>query len=428
MTDRESKRLYQEAVKYMPGGVNSPVRAFYQVNRTPLFMERGKGSKIYDADGNEYLDYVGSYGPLILGHAREEVVEAVREAALQGLTFGAPTRREIELAILIQECMPSMEMVRLVNSGTEAVMSALRLARGYTGRKKIIKFTGCYHGHSDGLLAKAGSGLLTQALPDSGGVPEEFTFHTLLADYNDRRGVEELFLRYRDEIAAVIVEPVAANMGVVLPEADFLSFLREITKREGALLIFDEVITGFRLHLGGAQEYFGVRPDLTTLGKIVGGGMPIGAYGGRRDIMEKVAPLGAVYQAGTLSGNPLSTAAGIATLTLLKENRDIYGELQKKGEYLKRRIIAAGQGRVQVNAIGSLLCVFFTPEAVRDYNSALTSEKKAYSEFFQYLLERGVYTAPSQFEAMFLSAAHREEEIEYTAKVMEDFLTGSGRE
>lgn len=425
MKDTESKRLFEEAVKYMPGGVNSPVRAFRQVNRTPLFMEKGKGSRVFDADGNEYLDYVGSYGPLILGHAREEVIEAVREAAMEGLTFGAPTKREVQLAALIGECMPSIEMVRLVNSGTEAVMSALRLARGYTGRKKIIKFTGCYHGHSDGLLAKAGSGLLTQALPDSGGVPEEFTMHTLLAEYNDRAGVEELFQRYKEEIAAVIVEPVAANMGVVLPEENFLAFLRKITEEAGVLLIFDEVITGFRLSLGGAQEYFGIKPDLTALGKIVGGGMPIGAYGGRRDIMEKVAPLGAVYQAGTLSGNPLSTAAGIKTLSLLKDNKHLYEELQVKGQFLKDKITLAGKtNRLTVNAIGSLLCVFFTQNEVVDYESALTSDKEAYSRFFNYLLEHGIYTAPSQFEAMFLSAAHTWDDVEYTVKVIEEFFSG----
>lgn len=406
----------------MPGGVNSPVRAFRQVNRNPLFIEKGIGSRIYDADGNEFIDYVGSYGPLILGHAREEVVEAVREAAVYGLTFGAPTRREIRLTELIQECVPSMEMVRLVNSGTEAVMSALRLARGYTGRKKIIKFTGCYHGHSDGLLAKAGSGLLTQALPDSLGVPKAFTKHTLLADYNDTEGIKELFHKYKGEIAAVIVEPVAANMGVVLPEENFLSFLRKITEDTGTLLVFDEVITGFRLALGGAQEYFHIKPDLTTLGKIVGGGMPIGAYGGRREIMEKIAPLGPVYQAGTLAGNPLSTAAGIKTLELLKNSQGFYEELAAKGELLKGRIQTAGKGRVKVNSIGSLLCIYFADEEIRDYNSAITARINDYAVFFDYLLENGIYAAPSQFEAMFLSGAHTAEDVEYTAQTIEKYF------
>ncbi|WOO36452.1 glutamate-1-semialdehyde 2,1-aminomutase [Anaerocolumna sp. AGMB13020] len=422
MKDQESQKLYEEALQYMPGGVNSPVRAFRQVNRNPLFIEKGKGSRIYDADGNEFIDYVGSYGPLILGHAREEVVEAVREAAACGLTFGAPTRREIRLTELIQECVPSMEMVRLVNSGTEAVMSALRLARGYTGRKKIIKFTGCYHGHSDGLLAKAGSGLLTQALPDSLGVPKAFTKHTLLADYNDTESVKELFHKYKGEIAAVIVEPVAANMGVVLPEENFLSFLRKITDDNGSLLVFDEVITGFRLALGGAQEYFQVKPDLTTLGKIVGGGMPIGAYGGRREIMEKIAPLGPVYQAGTLSGNPLSTAAGIKTLELLKSSQGLYEELAAKGELLRSRIQTAGKGRIKVNSIGSLLCIYFTEGEIRDYNSALTAGVKDYAIFFEYLLENGIYAAPSQFEAMFLSGAHTAEDVEYTAQTIEKYF------
>lgn len=422
MKDQESQKLYEEALKYMPGGVNSPVRAFRQVNRNPLFIEKGKGSRIYDADGNEFIDYVGSYGPLILGHAREEVVEAVREAAACGLTFGAPTRREIRLTELIQECIPSMEMVRLVNSGTEAVMSALRLARGYTGRKKIIKFTGCYHGHSDGLLAKAGSGLLTQALPDSLGVPKAFTKHTLLADYNDTEGVKELFHKYKGEIAAVIVEPVAANMGVVLPEGDFLSFLRKITEDNGSLLVFDEVITGFRLALGGAQEYFHIKPDLTSLGKIVGGGMPIGAYGGRREIMEKIAPLGPVYQAGTLSGNPLSTAAGIKTLELLKSSQGLYEELAAKGELLKNRIQTAGRGSIRVNSIGSLLCIYFANGEIKDYNSALTARVKDYAVFFEYLLEHGIYAAPSQFEAMFLSGAHTAEDVEYTAQTIEKYF------
>jgi glutamate-1-semialdehyde 2,1-aminomutase len=423
MRTQKSEELYQKAVKYMPGGVNSPVRAFGSVGRTPLFIERAKGSKIYDADDNEYIDYVGSWGPAILGHAHEEVIEEVRKAALDGLTYGAPTKKEIILTELISEIMPSMEMIRLVSSGTEAVMSAIRTARGYTKKDLIIKFRGCYHGHSDGLLVKAGSAALTQSVPDSAGVPKSYTENTLIADYNDKASVSQLFDQYKGKIAAVLVEPVAANMGVVLPEEDFLSYLREITFKEEALLIFDEVITGFRLGLGGAQAYFNIKPDLTTLGKIVGGGMPIGAYGGRRDIMQIVSPLGPVYQAGTLSGNPIATAAGIKTLEILKANTFLYQELEAKAKLLANAFMdrASSKGEaIKVNQIGSLLSAFFTEKEVKDYNSAVTSDTGRYAAYFGAMLEQGIYVAPSQFEAMFVSAAHSEADIEKTCRIIRD--------
>lgn len=423
MKTQKSEELYQKAVKFMPGGVNSPVRAFGSVGRTPLFIERAKGSKIYDADGNEYIDYVCSWGPAILGHAHEEVVEEVRKAALDGLTYGAPTKKEIILTELISEIMPSMEMIRLVSSGTEAVMSAIRTARGYTKKDMIIKFRGCYHGHSDGLLVKAGSAALTQSVPDSAGVPASYTENTLIADYNDKASVSQLFERFKGKIAAVLVEPVAANMGVVLPEEDFLSYLREITYKEEALLIFDEVITGFRLGLGGAQAYFNIKPDLTTLGKIVGGGMPIGAYGGRRDIMQVVSPLGPVYQAGTLSGNPIATAAGIKTLEILKKNTFIYQELEVKAKLLADAFAdrATGKGEaIKVNQIGSLLSAFFTDKEVKDYNSAVSSDTGKYAAYFRTMLEQGIYVAPSQYEAMFVSAAHSEADLEKTCRIIRE--------
>lgn len=421
MKDQVSKELYQKAVRYMPGGVNSPVRAFGSVGRTPLFIERAKGSKIYDADGNEYIDYVCSWGPAILGHAREEVIEEVQKAARDGLTFGAPTKKEVILTELISEIIPSMEMTRLVSSGTEAVMSAIRTARGYTKKDKIIKFRGCYHGHSDGLLVKAGSAALTQSVPDSAGVPKSYTDNTLIADYNDKASVRQLFHQYRGEIAAVLVEPVAANMGVVLPEEDFLPFLRKITLEEDALLIFDEVITGFRLGLGGAQEYYKIKPDLTTLGKIVGGGMPMGAYGGKREIMQMVSPLGPVYQAGTLSGNPVATAAGIKTLEILKAHPEYYTAIEAKAVLLAEAFRDRAQSKaedIKVNQIGSLLSAFFAGKEVKDYDSALLSDTGRYAEFFGTLLDQGIYMAPSQFEAMFVSAAHSEEDIAKTCGII----------
>ena len=423
MREEISQELFERAKKKIPGGVNSPVRAFQSVGMIPRFIRSAKGDRITDVDGNEYIDYVCSWGPGILGHAHPQVIQKVQEACERGLTYGAPTENEVVLAEMISELMPSIEVSRLVCSGTEAVMSAIRAARGFTGRTKIVKFKGCYHGHSDGLLVKAGSAALTTSVPDSAGVPADITRHTLVALYNDRDSVEQLFQAQGSEIAAVIVEPVAANMGVVLPEEGFLQFLRDITRQYGALLIFDEVITGFRLGLGGAQEYYHITPDLTTLGKIVGGGMPVGAYGGRREIMEMVSPAGPVYQAGTLSGNPIATTAGIETLKLLKEDPDIYKRLEAKALKLEQAVKNAASGRVCVNRIGSLMSIFFTKEQVKDYESAVSSDTSRYAEYFAYLLKSGIYAAPSQFEAMFLSDAHTQEDIGRTCDVMDSYFS-----
>lgn len=423
MREEISQELFERAKKKIPGGVNSPVRAFHSVGMIPRFIRSAKGDRITDVDGNEYIDYVCSWGPGILGHAHPQVIQKVQEACERGLTYGAPTENEVVLAEMISELMPSIEVSRLVCSGTEAVMSAIRAARGFTGRTKIVKFKGCYHGHSDGLLVKAGSAALTTSVPDSAGVPADFTRHTLVALYNDRDSVEQLFQAQGSEIAAVIVEPVAANMGVVLPEEGFLQFLRDITRQYGALLIFDEVITGFRLGLGGAQEYYHITPDLTTLGKIVGGGMPVGAYGGRREIMEMVSPAGPVYQAGTLSGNPIATTAGIETLKLLKEDPDIYKRLEAKAFKLEQAVKNVASGRVCVNRIGSLMSIFFTKEQVKDYESAVSSDTSRYAEYFAYLLKSGIYAAPSQFEAMFLSDAHTQEDIGRTCDVIDSYFS-----
>ena len=423
MREEISQELFERAKKKIPGGVNSPVRAFQSVGMIPRFIRSAKGDRITDVDGNEYIDYVCSWGPGILGHAHPQVIQKVQEACERGLTYGAPTENEVVLAEMISELMPSIEVSRLVCSGTEAVMSAIRAARGFTGRTKIVKFKGCYHGHSDGLLVKAGSAALTTSVPDSAGVPADFTRHTLVALYNDRDSVEQLFQAQGSEIAAVIVEPVAANMGVVLPEEGFLQFLRDITRQNCALLIFDEVITGFRLGLGGAQEYYHITPDLTTLGKIVGGGMPVGAYGGRREIMEMVSPAGPVYQAGTLSGNPIATTAGIETLKLLKEDPDVYKRLEAKAFKLEQAVKNAASGRVCVNRIGSLMSIFFTKEQVKDYESAVSSDTSRYAEYFAYLLKSGIYAAPSQFEAMFLSDAHTQEDIGRTCDVMDSYFS-----
>lgn len=420
----KSEQLFEKAKECIPGGVNSPVRAFGSVGMTPRFIDSAGGSRIRDVDGNEYIDYVCSWGPGILGHAHPQVVEAVQRACEKGLSYGAPTEKELELAELIAELIPSMSVNRLVSSGTEAVMSAIRVARGFTGRDKIIKFRGCYHGHSDGLLVKAGSAALTTSVPDSAGVPADYTKNTLVASYNDITSVERLFAENEGEIAAVLVEPVAANMGVVLPEDGFLPFLRDITIKNGALLIFDEVITGFRLSLGGAQQYYGVTPDLTTLGKIVGGGMPVGAYGGRKEIMDMVSPVGPVYQAGTLSGNPIATTAGIETLKILKQDSSIYKRLEEKTRLLAEAAEEAGDGLVSVNRIGSLMSIFFTPEAVRDYEGAVSSDTVAYAAYFKYMLEHGIYLAPAQFEAMFVSDAHTEEDIGKTAELIKKYFAG----
>lgn len=423
MREEISQELFERAKEKIPGGVNSPVRAFQSVGMIPRFIRSAKGDRITDVDGNEYIDYVCSWGPGILGHVHPQVIQKVQEACEKGLTYGAPTENEVVLAEMISELLPSIEVSRLVCSGTEAVMSAIRAARGFTGRTKIVKFKGCYHGHSDGLLVKAGSAALTTSVPDSAGVPADFTRHTLVALYNDRDSVEQLFQAQGSEIAAVIVEPVAANMGVVLPEEGFLQFLRDITRQYGALLIFDEVITGFRLGLGGAQEYYHITPDLTTLGKIVGGGMPVGAYGGRREIMEMVSPAGPVYQAGTLSGNPIATTAGIETLKLLKEDPDVYKRLEAKAFKLEQAVKNAASGRVCVNRIGSLMSIFFTKEQVKDYESAVSSDTSRYAEYFAYLLKSGIYAAPSQFEAMFLSDAHTQEDIGRTCDVMDSYFS-----
>ena len=418
MNTSKSEELYKKALDFMPGGVNSPVRACRNVGRTPLFVDHASGSRIYDVDGNEYIDYVCSWGPNILGHSNPYVIKALKKTCEKGLTYGACHEGEIELAQLIKKHIPSMEMLRLVNSGTEAVMSAIRAARGYTHRNKIVKFEGCYHGHSDGLLVKAGSGLLTNSIPDSSGVPKGYTDNTLLAVYNDKESVEKLFEKYGNEIACIVVEPCAANMGVVPPKDGFLQFLRDITYKYKSLLIFDEVITGFRLSLGGAQEYYSVAPDLTTLGKIVGGGMPLAVYGGKREVMECVAPLGSVYQAGTLSGNPVAVSAGIATLKILEQTDNLYSELDKKSAKLESTMKKAG---LNVNRVGSLITAFFTDKKVVDYDSAKTSDTKKFAKYYSYLLQNGIYSAPSQFEAMFVSNAHSEEDINYTCEVISNF-------
>jgi glutamate-1-semialdehyde 2,1-aminomutase len=417
----KSKELFEKSLRVIPGGVNSPVRAYRAVGRTPLFIDRAAGDRIFDADGNEYIDYVCSWGPGILGHAHPQVIEAVQKACEKGLTYGAPTEKELILAQMITEAMPAVEEVRLVNSGTEAVMSAIRAARGYTGRDLIIKFKGCYHGHADGLLVKAGSAALTTAVPDSAGVPKSYTEKTLVALYNDEDSVRSLMEQYGSEVAAIIVEPVAANMGVVLPKKGFLEYLRKVTEQYGSLLIFDEVITGFRLGYGGAQALYGIRPDMTTLGKIIGGGMPLAAYGGRRDIMEMVSPAGPVYQAGTLSGNPVATTAGIETLKILKAHPEYYDRIAASAGKVADALVLRGQKRgipMTVNRCGSLLCAFFSKGPVEDYDCAAGSDTAAYAAYFGDLLDHGIYVAPSQFEAMFVSAAHTDEDIERTCAVI----------
>ncbi len=413
-----SRALYAEAQKLLPGGVNSPVRAFRAVGGEPVFIDHAHGPYLYDVDGNRYLDYVQSWGPVILGHAHPAVVQAVVQASMRGFSFGAPTQAESELAKLVIETVPSIEMVRFVNSGTEATMSALRLARAYTGRNKIIKFSGCYHGHADMLLVQAGSGVATMSLPDSPGVPPDAAKDTLIAPYNDSDAVEQLFRAYPQQIAAIIVEPVAANMGLVLPLPGFLEQLRALADEYGALLIFDEVITGFRVALGGMQQRTGIMPDLTCLGKILGGGLPVGAYGGRREILEWVAPLGPVYQAGTLSGNPLAMAAGIATLTELRKPGR-YEELERKGQMLGEgitRAIHEEGGAVQFARLGSMFGLFFTAQHVIDYASAKTSNTARYARFFWNMLARGVYLPPSQFETCFISLALDDGMLEETGK------------
>ncbi len=419
MTTMRSDALFEKAKSLIPGGVNSPVRAFKSVGRNPLFMEKAAGAYIWDVDGNRYVDYVGSWGPMILGHAHPRVVEAVRKAALDGTSFGAPTEREVKMAERITRLMPSMDMVRMVNSGTEATMSAIRLARAFTGKEEIIKFEGCYHGHSDSFLIKAGSGALTHGVPDSPGVPKAVASTTLTAQFNDLESVQALLDTHRGKIAALIVEPVVGNMGCIPPAAGFLQGLRTLCSTEQVLLIFDEVMTGFRLAPGGAQELYGITPDLTTLGKIIGGGLPVGAYGGRRDIMEMVAPSGPVYQAGTLSGNPLAMAAGVEALSVIAEDPDFYRRLESKSARLasgiQQSIDALGLPLRQ-NRVGSMFTLFFTRGAVTDYATAVCADRDMFGRFFGEMLARGIALAPSQFEAGFVSDAHTEEHIDRTAE------------
>ncbi|QGQ95381.1 glutamate-1-semialdehyde-2,1-aminomutase [Paenibacillus psychroresistens] len=413
--DEKSKIAFAEAKNYIPGGVNSPVRAFKSVGLTPFFADKGVGSRIFDIDGNSFIDYVGSWGPLILGHSHPEVMEVILETAIRGTSFGAPTLLETKMAKLVCERVPSVEMVRMVNSGTEATMSALRLARGYTGRSKILKFEGCYHGHADALLIKAGSGVATLGLPDSPGVPESVAAHTITVPYNDIEAVKMAFKIHGEQIAAVIVEPIAGNMGVVPPVEGFLQGLRTITLEYGSLLIFDEVMTGFRVDFHCAQGLYGIEPDLTCLGKVIGGGLPVGAYGGRREIMEMIAPSGPIYQAGTLSGNPLAMAAGFTTLNLLQPA--VYADLERKSARLAAGLssntIEKGIAST-INRVGSMICPFFTEHNVTNYELAKTSDTAFFNRYFASLLDLGISVAPSQFEGMFVSAAHSDEDIEMT--------------
>jgi glutamate-1-semialdehyde 2,1-aminomutase len=416
-TTEQSRRLQQRAEKLIPGGVNSPVRAFRSVGCDPLHIVRGEGSHIWDADGNQYVDYIGSWGPLILGHAAPAVIEAVIAAARNGTSFGASTPAEADLAELVISAFPHMQKVRFVSSGTEATMSAIRLARGYTQRKYIVKFEGCYHGHSDALLVKAGSGIATLCIPGSAGVPEEFTQFTLALPYNDVNAIERVFDKFKRQIACVIVEPVVGNMGCVPPSAGYLEALRVITKRDQSLLIFDEVMTGFRLAYGGAQELYGIEPDLTTMGKIIGGGLPVGAYGGPSEIMDLIAPLGPVYQAGTLSGNPLAMAAGYATLSYLREHKEIYAKLDTIAAEVVAGVAAAARSAGVTlchNRVGSMFTWFFAKGPVSDWTSAAKSDTAAFGGFFRAMLENGIYLPPSQFEAAFLGAAHTKQDVDQT--------------
>jgi len=421
-----SRELQQRAEQLIPGGVNSPVRAFRSVGGDPPFLVRGEGSRVYDADGNEYIDYVGSWGPMLLGHAAPEVTEAVINIALNSTSFGASTPIEADLAEAVIDAFPSMEKVRFVSSGTEATMSAIRLARAFTGRKYIIKFEGCYHGHSDALLVKAGSGVATLGIPGSAGVLEEYVKFTLALPYNNAKAVEEAFEKLKGQIACIIVEPVVGNMGCVPPNPGYLQFLRDITKREGTVLIFDEVMTGFRVSYGGAQELYKITPDLTTLGKVIGGGLPVGAYGGPKDIMDMVAPIGPMYQAGTLSGNPLAMAAGMAMLCTLRDNRaEIYPRLDRLSGALCDGVLAAAHQAavpMTVNRVGSMFTFFFTDKKVTDWDSAATCDTKKFGNFFRGMLDAGIWLPPSQFEAAFLGAAHTEEDVQDTIAAAREAL------
>jgi len=425
MNTKNSETLFQRAQVRIPGGVNSPVRAFKSVGRNPIFIKKASGSKMWDVDGNEYIDYVGSWGPMILGHAHPLILEAVKTAAQDGTSYGAATEREVEMAELLCSIMPSVEMVRMVNSGTEATMSAIRLARAYTGKEKIIKFEGCYHGHADSFLIKAGSGAMTFGVPDSPGVPASIASATLTARYNDLASVEKLFADFPGQIAGIIVEPVVGNMGCIPPQKGFLQGLRNLCTTNKALFIVDEVMTGFRVSLGGAQQLYGVTPDITTLGKIIGGGLPVGAYGGKKEIMQMVAPSGPMYQAGTLSGNPLAMAAGIAMLTLLKNDPSVYTTLEKRSLQLEKGLSEIGK-KYQIpmtqNRVGSMFTLFFTSEGVKDYETAKTSDTVRFGKYFNEMLSRGCYLAPSQFEAAFMSTAHTETDIEKTLKAADESL------
>lgn len=427
MLTTKSEELFKKAVNLMPGGVNSPVRAFGPVGGHPVFIDSAKGQYLTDVDGNRYIDYIGSWGPMILGHNDDRVVEAVIKQIGKGISYGAATEAEVEMAQLMCDIVPSLEMVRMVNSGTEAVMSAIRTARGFTGKNKFIKFEGNYHGHSDALLVKAGSGVMTAGIPDSSGVPANCVKDTLTAVYNDLDSVKKLFDENKDEIACVIVEPVSANMGVVLPKDGFLKGLRKLCDDNNALLIFDEVITGFRLGLTGASGYFNIHPDLITYGKIIGGGMPVGAYGGRADVMQVVSPVGSVYQAGTLSGNPVAMAAGITQLKILKEAPEVYKKTFELGEMLRNGaadIIKEAGLPYKVTGIGSLSCIFFTDKEVTDYTSAKTSDTAEFAKYFNHMLSRGNYFGPSQFESIFVSAAHTKENIDKTLTDMKEYFIG----
>jgi glutamate-1-semialdehyde 2,1-aminomutase len=426
---KTSAQLFIRARQKIPGGVNSPVRAWRSVGGTPKFIARGKGSYVYDLDGRRYIDFVGSWGPLILGHAHPAILAAIKRRALKGTTFGAPTKEEVEMAELVSRLMPSVEKLRLVSSGTEATMSAIRLARAYTGRTKLVKFDGCYHGHSDSLLVKAGSGVATLGLPDSPGVPASFARETLTAKYNDIESVQRLFSRAGKNIAAVIVEPVCGNMGVILPQPNFLATLRRITRRYGALLIFDEVITGFRVALGGAQELIGLNPDLTCLGKVLGGGLPLAAFGGRREIMDRLAPMGPVYQAGTLSGNPLAVAAGLATLKLLCRP-GAYAELAAKGQRLEDGLrITLNQYGIKgvINRCGSMLTLFFGVDHVDNPEDARRCDRKIFRRYFHAMLSRGIYLPPAPFEAMFVSLAHSNSDLDRTISAFEAWARATVR-
>ena len=413
----KSKKLFEEANKYIPGGVNSPVRAFQSVGNTPIFMERGGGSKMYDVDGNEYIDYIGSWGPHLFGHNPSFIKNALLASIENGTSFGAPTELETKMAKLITELVPSVEMVRMVNSGTEATMSAIRTARGYTGKEKFVKFEGCYHGHADYFLIKAGSGALTLGVPTSPGVTEGNAKDTLLAEYNNIESVKNLITKNKNEIAAVIIEPVAGNMGVIKANDNFLKELRAICSEEKIVLIFDEVMSGFRVAKGGAQEIFGVSPDLSTFGKIIGGGLPVGAFGGKQEIMEQVAPKGPIYQAGTLSGNPLAMSAGLAALNHIKEHPEIYDDLEKKSAYLeqgfKNNMQKLGKN-FAMNRVGSMMCMFFTEVKVNNFNTAVKSDTNLYGKYFHEMLNKGIYLAPAQFEALFVSTAHSYSDLDKT--------------